>query len=194
MKVKSLKALALVVVFNVALISCSQNVSLDTSQESTDASSSEASQTLTYRLVDTLDGIRYEVPSDWQTYYDGDKAYHYHDGDDYLMVGSVTTEFSKDTDRVLTDHCADTLIESLSDRTDFLLETDCSGDVDGAYCRRLVCYYTDEDLNAVVERSVTFSVNGTVYSFDCVSYGDRLEGDEDFRRIVGSIIVTTPDG
>lgn len=186
---KNIKYVIMIILLNVALISCSQNVSLDNVQE-TSGTTIATSETLTYCRINLVDGIQYEIPADWQTYEEDDGIYHYFNNENYLMVSSVSTEFSEDTDQVLTDKCVDTLLETLNQYPNFLLETDCMGDIDGAYCRKIVCSYTDEKQNSIIERSVVFSVGGIVYSFDCISLSDQQKNNEDFRRIIGSIIIS----
>lgn len=179
----------MLMLLNLFLISCSQNVSLD-SVEETSNQTDITSETLTYCRINLVDGIQYEIPADWQTYDEEDRIYHYFNDENYLMVSSVTTEFSEDTDQVLTDKCTDTLLETLSQYQNFLLETDCNGDIDGAYCRKIVCSYTNEEDKSIIERSVVFSVGGVVYSFDCVSLSNQQKNNEDFRRIIGSVIIS----
>lgn len=192
MNVKSLKFLVMIIFFSIALISCSQNVSLDNIQETSTATAEDFSVTLTYSCME-LDNLRYEIPADWKTYSNHDKIYYCSPTDDYLMVSYLTTEFSKESDKNLTDNCSDTLLNNLNGYNNFLLQTDCSGDIDGIYCRKIVYSYTNENQQNVVERTVIFSINGKVYSFDCVSLNDQPKDYEEFRRIIGSIIVSSND-
>lgn len=190
MNVKSFKYIVMVFLFSLALISCSQNVPLDRVQETSSETVTTTAEVFSYRRMGLLDNVQYEIPVDWQTHQEGTKVYHYLNDENYLMVSSMETEFSEDSDQALTDQCADILLESLNTYDNFLLETDCTGDVDGAYCRKIVCSYSDDTNQNVVERSVTFSVDGVVYSFDCVSFNDQARHNEDFRRIIGSIVVS----
>ena len=177
----------MLIVLNLCLISCSQNVSIGSVEESSNSVQEVTSQTLTYCRINLIDGIQYEIPLDWQTYEETNRVYHYFNDEDYLMVSSVTTEFSKDTDQTLTDKCADALIETFKEYPNFLLETDCISNIDGAYCRKISCSYTNESNQNVVERGIVFSIGGVVYSFDYVSLSNQKKNYEDFRRIIGSI-------
>ncbi|MCC8068885.1 MAG: hypothetical protein LIO71_03935 [Ruminococcus sp.] len=183
------KYFVIIALLSLSLISCSQNVSLGGSVEETSNEVAVTSETLAYCRIDLIDGIQYEIPADWQTYNDDDRIYHYFNDENYLMVSSLDTEFSEDTDHVLTDKCTDTLLETLKEYSNFLLETDCSGDIDGAYCRKIVCSYINDEGKSIIERSVMFSVGGIVYSFDCVSLSNQQKNYEDFRRIIGSVII-----
>lgn len=180
--------ISMLIVLSLFLISCSQNIFIGSVEESYNSIQEVTSQTLTYCRINLIDGIQYEIPSDWQTYEETNRVYHYFNDEHYLMVSSVTTEFSKDIDQTLTNECADALIETFKEYSDFLLEDDCTGNIDGFYCRKISCSYSNESNQRVVERGVVFSIGGVVYSFDCVSLSNQQKNYEDFRRIIGSII------
>jgi hypothetical protein len=193
MNAKSIKYIVMVVLFSLALISCNQSIPLDRVQETSSENVTTATSTaevFSYQRISLLDNVKYEIPVDWQTHQDGTKVYHYRNDENYLMVSSVETEFGEDSDQALTDQCADILLESLNTYENFSLETDSTGEVDGAYCRKIVCSYSDDTDHSVIERSVTFSVGGVVYSFDCISFSNMDSYSEDFRRIIGSIVLS----
>lgn len=189
MNVKSIKYVVMVLLFSLALISCSQNVSLDNVQETSSENVTTTAELFSYQRISLLDSIRYEIPSDWQTCQEGSVVYHYFNDENYLMVSSVCTEFDEDSDQTLTDQFADTLLGNLKTYDDSILLSDCTSDIDGVYCRKIVCSYSDGTNHNVVERSVTFSVGGVVYSFDYVSYNVQDKNSEDFKRIIGSIVL-----
>ncbi|MGN1411148.1 MAG: hypothetical protein ACI4WH_01390 [Oscillospiraceae bacterium] len=174
-----------------ALISCTQKLPVIKDSVSIGETQTIATiSTYSYYRVTSTEGIVYEIPTDWKTSQRDGNTYHYSNGENYLMVSNVSTEYSQDTDMILTDNCASTLLENFNQYKGFLLQTDCTGDIDGAYCRKLVCSYLDENENTITERTTIFTVNGTVYSFDCISLESSSNCDEIFRRITGSVIIS----
>lgn len=174
-----------------ALISCTQKLpaikdSINIGETQTVATIS----TYSYYRVTSTEGIVYEIPTDWKTSQRDGNTFHYSNGDNYLMVSNVSTNYSQDTDMILTDNCASTLLENFKQYDNFFLQTDCSSDIDGAYCRKLVCSYLDKNGKNVTERTTIFTVDGTVYSFDCISMENSANCDEIFRRILGSVIIS----
>ena len=172
---------------NNKLISINGNVSIGDTQNTVTI------QTYSYYRVTSTQGIEYEIPTDWKTSERNGNTYHYSNGENYLMVSNVSTKFSQDTDMVLTDNCATTLLENLNQYSGFTLQTDCTGDIDGAYCRKIICSYFDDNKNIITEYTTIFTVNGTVYSFDYVSLNSASKNDEFFRRITGSVIISPSD-
>lgn len=188
---KILKIVVMIFFFASALVSCTQKLPvIKGSINIGESQSNILVNTYTYYRVTSTDGIVYEIPIDWKTSERNGNTYHYSNGENYLMVSNVFTECSQDTDMVLTDNCASTLLENLNQYNSFLLQTDCTGDIDGAYCRKIVCSYLDETQNTIIEQAIIFSVNGIVYSFDCISYNNSYQNDETFRRIIGSVIIS----
>jgi hypothetical protein len=194
LNIKFSRGVIMVMVLAVAVISLVQRLAIQGSFVTLGESQSVmAVDTYTYYRVTSTEGIEYEIPLDWKTSERDGNTYHYSNGSDYLMVSGVTTEVSQtddiDTDMALTDGCVSTLLETLQTREDFTLHTDCSGDVDGAYCRRLEYSYSDDLDQTVTEYATIFAVAGTVYSFDYVPLGNVDPHGEVFRRIVGSIVI-----
>ncbi len=107
------------------------------------------------------------------------------------MVSCLNTEFSQENDQTLTDKCADALLDNFKSYTNFLLENNSTSDVDGTYCRKLVCTYMDSNNQNVTEMSVVFSIDGIIYSFDEVALNNVDKSKEDFHRIIGSIIISS---
>lgn len=191
MSKKSLKVTVMMFFLIVALASCTQKLPIfKGSADLGESQTTMAVNMYTYYRVTSTDGIVYEIPIGWKTSERDGNTYHYSDGENYLMVSNVSTERSQYTDMVLTDSCATTLLENLSKYDSFLLQTDCVSDVDGAYCRKIVGSYIDDTKETIIERAVIFTIDGMVYSFDCISYGSTYQNDETFRRIIGSIIVS----
>ena len=147
-------------------------------------------ETTTYCHIDLVDGISYEVPIDWNTTISKEGVYHYYNNDVYLMVSSRSSGMLQDTDQVLTNSCADTLLDTIQRYSDYILISDHFSNIDGVYYKKLVYSYVNQSGENVSESSVIFTINGTVYSFDYISLGDYPLSDTTFNRIISSIIVT----